>query len=704
MGLHNSIYALASLSVGLITLFIAAVAWPRRSTPGTTPFIGLMLAVTWWVFMSALEYASADIALKLLFAKLSYIGITAVAPLWFIFAARYTGYDEGLSGRRILFLWCIPALTLALVVTNESFALIWPSITLSGTPPNEMLVYDHGYGFWAHAVYSYTLLALGTLILVRAAVHSPSVYRRQAIMLALSAAAPWVANVIYLSGNSPLPGLDLTPFGFAITGMMITWSMVRHQLLNIVPVAQDALFGSMTDGVMVVDKSNRIIEMNTAARHLLGTTASARGQSANEVLADYPDLAASLQELTTAQVRVTGKWQRVPRWLDVRVSVLYDQRRNEAGRLIVLQDITARKEVELALRGSEASYRGLFNAVPDAIYIQDREGRFIDVNQAAVTMYGYPREYFIGKTPEMVAAPGKNDQNIFTAAHALALEGLQQEFEFWGRRLSGEVFLERVRLNKGSYFGRDVVIALAHDITHAHQFEQDNDRLLMEAQHRARHLALVNDIAAVINSSLDLQTIFQSVADGLARALAVPQTGVALFNELHTHLTIVAEHVGPQSTPAVGTELPTAHNGSLEQILTTKAPLYIADAQHDPLLESMWAVMAQRRVVSLLLVPLVIDNDVIGTIGCDSIGEPHSFSAEEVGLATTLANLSAVRIQQARRYARMQAKLMETAQQMVQSTNGSHRRPADDDTDEAPFAIDLLALDPSHRGLRLRES
>ncbi|MBU1879885.1 MAG: PAS domain-containing protein, partial [Chloroflexi bacterium] len=45
----------------------------------------------------------------------------------------------------------------------------------------------------------------------------------------------------------------------------------------------------------------------------------------------------------------------------------------------VLSDITERKPAEDALRESEKSYRGLFNSVAEAIYIQDSEGRFLDV-------------------------------------------------------------------------------------------------------------------------------------------------------------------------------------------------------------------------------------------------------------------------------------------------------------------------------------
>jgi PAS domain S-box-containing protein len=118
-----------------------------------------------------------------------------------------------------------------------------------------------------------------------------------------------------------------------------------------------------------------------------------------------------------------------------------------------------------ALARSEASYHDLFNTVHEAIYIQDREGRFLDVNAGAVRMYGHPRERFIGHTPEFVSAPGMNDLARVGAMLERAFEGEPQRFEFWGLRSNGTPFPKDVRLVRGTWFDREVVIATAEDIT-----------------------------------------------------------------------------------------------------------------------------------------------------------------------------------------------------------------------------------------------
>ncbi len=134
-------------------------------------------------------------------------------------------------------------------------------------------------------------------------------------------------------------------------------------------------------------------------------------------------------------------------------------------------DITRRKNAEKLQLENENSYRELFDNATDAIYIQDEEGVFLDVNEGAVRMYGYPKEILIGKTPQFVSAPGKNDFKAIDAMVKRAYDGEPQHFEFWGLRANGEVFPKELRIVNGTYFGKKVNIALAQDITERKQAE-----------------------------------------------------------------------------------------------------------------------------------------------------------------------------------------------------------------------------------------
>jgi PAS domain S-box-containing protein len=149
----------------------------------------------------------------------------------------------------------------------------------------------------------------------------------------------------------------------------------------------------------------------------------------------------------------------------------------------VAHDITERLRFEENLKESEISYRGLFNSVSEAIYILDENGIFIDINPGALAMYGYERNELIGKTPEFVSAPNKNDLNSVAAALGKAFEGEKQQFEFWGKRKNGEAFLKDIRLYPGTYLNKKVCIAIANDITEKRKIE--NALALSEERYRA---------------------------------------------------------------------------------------------------------------------------------------------------------------------------------------------------------------------------
>jgi PAS domain S-box-containing protein len=117
------------------------------------------------------------------------------------------------------------------------------------------------------------------------------------------------------------------------------------------------------------------------------------------------------------------------------------------------------------LKESEKTFRGILNSIEEAIYIQDENGTFLDVNEGAVKMYGYTREELIGKNPLFVSAEDKNDIPKVVEQVKLAFEGIPQAFEFWGKKKNGEIFPKAVRVYKGRYFEKDVVIAVAQDIS-----------------------------------------------------------------------------------------------------------------------------------------------------------------------------------------------------------------------------------------------
>ncbi len=157
-----------------------------------------------------------------------------------------------------------------------------------------------------------------------------------------------------------------------------------------------------------------------------------------------------------------GSW----RWMRSNIAPLIDSNGDFNSFIGIANDITENKSVETALYNSEKGYFGLFNSVTEAIYIMDENGYFLDVNRSVEKMYGYTREEIIGKTPDFLFAESESGfPYLMSCVREVFKSGESKHFVVWGKRKNGEVFPKEVFCNKGKYFGKDVFITTARDIT-----------------------------------------------------------------------------------------------------------------------------------------------------------------------------------------------------------------------------------------------
>lgn len=354
-------YLFSTLAGAALALALAIYGWRRRAAPGMAPFTALALGSAVWAAGSAVEALSPALEGKLLWARVEYLGIVVIPPAWLAFALDYTRCagravrSSGLvsktllSGRLFsgrLFVPGIPAATLGVIFTNEQHHLFWRAAGLEWHGGLAVLRPVYGPWFWLHAGFSYCLLAAGAGVLARRLLRGPPLYRRQAAVVLLALAVPWLANLVYISGATPVRA-DFTPAAFALAALGLIWGRHRLSLLDIVPVARDAVIERMPDGVVVLDLAGHVVDLNPAAERMLGRpAASALGRPAQDVLAPLDCVALLASAAAEARAEVTvgdGPRRRV---YDALLSPLHDGRGRPAGRLLVFRDITALKRVE----------------------------------------------------------------------------------------------------------------------------------------------------------------------------------------------------------------------------------------------------------------------------------------------------------------------------------------------------------------------
>lgn len=181
-----------------------------------------------------------------------------------------------------------------------------------------------------------------------------------------------------------------------------------------------------------------------------------------------------------------------------------------------------------------------------------------------------------------------------------------------------------------------------------------------EASQRSEELALVNRVVSAMVSSPDLREVLDAVAGELIAAFRLAHATIALLNEDRLSLTVVAEKSSVGGESAVGGRIPVQGNPAFEQVISTRRPVMIPDAQISPLLAPIHVSMVQRGIQTIAVFPIIAGGEVIGTINLDLIEKGRAFTPQEMALGETLVGQISTSIQNANLYEQTQRALAET--------------------------------------------
>ncbi|WP_440990074.1 histidine kinase N-terminal 7TM domain-containing protein [Haloarchaeobius baliensis] len=333
---------LASLAFSaLLAPTLAVQVWRRHDRPGARWFVFALASVALWSgaqFVSALQPTKAA---SMPFFKLVYVGAVSLVVAMLLFTLAYTGRDHLITRRLLALLAVEPLVVLALVFTTEQHSYFHRTIALDPAT-GQLLTVQYAIGFHLHMVYSSVLLAISTALLVQLAMRARDLYRWQAIALVAAVALPWAGSIADVVSTS---GLSYTEPSFAFSVIALWVGLFWYDLIDVPPVARATVLETLSDGVLVVDRRGRLVDLNPAAKELLGLDEAAVGDQATSVLASHPDLRDSVDGPGPPSGTVTIETSDGERHLEVTQTPLAAR----GGNVFVLRDVTGRIEREREL-------------------------------------------------------------------------------------------------------------------------------------------------------------------------------------------------------------------------------------------------------------------------------------------------------------------------------------------------------------------
>ncbi len=349
-------FAFVSILSALVSLTASIATW-RRSAPGSSALSLLLAAMAIWAGGYATRWMDISVAAKLFWFKVMFIGVSAVPTLFLVFALGITHNESWLTTRRLILLSLQPAASLLLHWTNQYHHFFYLSLRVAQENSVAVIELARGPWYFANLVYSYLIIAIGFFLMSQGALRLGLVYRSQYRLVFVGSLLPWAASVLSELTFTGPNNLDLTPLSFGLAGIIYGFSMLQTHFLDLIPVARSHLIENMGDGVMVLDAQNRVVDINPAMARLLEKQPSHYlGKSAPGVFDSWMQGIELLwNQETHAELKVPRE---PPRYLDLRVTPLYDRDQLLNGRLMVFRDVTERKQDEKRLRYANERLQG----------------------------------------------------------------------------------------------------------------------------------------------------------------------------------------------------------------------------------------------------------------------------------------------------------------------------------------------------------
>lgn len=363
MAWNLTVYSLLTFVAAGTSLSVALQAWHHRTESAARSFTALMLVLGGWSLAYAVQLGFTTAPEQLLWQTAGLAIAGQIPSLWLLFVIQYSGPDEWLTWKTKALLTVDPLLFGVLTLTNPSHGLIWGEATLPATTPHVVNL-SFGVGYYLHIAYAYLAVATGIGLLVLVCVRGSPLYRKQTALLILGALPPFVTHIAFSAGWGPIPALDLTPFAFAVTGVLFGLALFRFDLLERAPVASQRAIDEMGDGLVVLDTDGNIVETNAVARQVFDLSTDG-GQPVTEIGPEGVETVDAIVEAIDGRT-ITMPTRRQNAY-DVISSSLTDHQGERAGYVISLRDISDRQayqqRLEIAQRVLRHNLRNEMNVI-----------------------------------------------------------------------------------------------------------------------------------------------------------------------------------------------------------------------------------------------------------------------------------------------------------------------------------------------------
>jgi len=158
---------------------------------------------------------------------------------------------------------------------------------------------------------------------------------------------------------------------------------------------------------------------------------------------------------------------------------------------------------------------------------------------------------------------------------------------------------------------------------------------LRQMQTYIQELGTIAEVSQLVSSTLDSREIFFRTVKKIADTMSVARCSIIRVDWLHKNAYVISSHEDP-NLPMLKLRL--RKYPELTQALRSKKPVVISDVKIDPIMKRVKDVLTPLGIRSIMVVPIIFRENVIGTLFLRTSRSARTFGQSEIQLVMTIAN------------------------------------------------------------------
>ena len=257
----------------LTSFMIISLAMVKRKNQLHKAFIIVFILMFFW-FVGLIAQITLSERLNInpiYFEYFIYIS-ACFTPVVLLFLARIFTHTKITFKRADLLLFVVPILSLIILWTNDYHHLFYKYYSIS------MEYSEFGPYMMVHSTYSYALVFIACFMLIKYSIQNSGFFSKQSILIFIGALTPLLVNI---SGYIGIVSMSVysTPISFTIGILCFAIAAFKLQFFNTTPIAQQKIVDRISDGYIIVNEYNRIIDYNQTFLTMLNIHGKIRNEN-----------------------------------------------------------------------------------------------------------------------------------------------------------------------------------------------------------------------------------------------------------------------------------------------------------------------------------------------------------------------------------------------------------------------------------------